>query len=615
VDEGSSTTGDAGAGSVSLLLVAEDDLTARRIGELLASSRDARFSVHRVVHVDAALDRLQQESFDAMLLDLSVRESYGLDSLLRARAATHALPVVVLTYQREEDLALRAVRAGAQDYLVKGEVTPELLSRTLLHAVERHRMLRELHEAQRRQNFLATHDALTKLPNRSNFRETLQQSIVEAKSKGERLAVLFFDLDGFKAVNDNLGHAAGDELLRDVAQRLRRVLRRGDLLARLGGDEFVAALRGVTELGVALAVAEEARQTLQKPFYLNEMECWISSSIGIALFPDDAAESEALVRCADAAMYQAKAAGKNQVRSYEPSLEDAISERFRIVNGIREAIHSGQLMLMFQPQVDVEQECLTGAETLVRWRHPIRGIVSPSEFIPIAEDSGLILPIGEWVMRTACAAAAAWRQLPGLRVAINVSGRQLERKDFLGRVERILEETGLPSSRLEIEITESAAASDHAVRVLTELRARGIRTAIDDFGTGYSSLTLLRRLRVDTLKIDRSFVQDAGREDRPVILEGMIRIAQGLGIEVVAEGVETLSELSMLRGLGCTKMQGYLFSKPIPKQDFESDVSPADASWRIPLETPESWGLEDAPALFEPSADAANPRRRARSTE
>jgi predicted signal transduction protein with EAL and GGDEF domain len=391
---------------------------------------------------------------------------------------------------------------------------------------------------------------------------------------------------------------------------LRRVLRRGDLLARLGGDECVAALRGVSDLSVAIAVAEEVRQTLQKPFYLNEMECWISSSIGIALFPDDAAEADGLVRCADAAMYQAKAAGKNQVRSYEPSLEDAISERFRIVNGIREAIHSGQLMLMFQPQIDVERECLSGAETLVRWRHPIRGIVSPSEFIPIAEESGLILPIGEWVMRTACAAAAAWSQVPGLRVAINVSGRQLERTDFPGRVERILEETGLPPSRLEIEITESAAASDHAVRVLTGMRASGIRTAIDDFGTGYSSLTLLRRLRVDTLKIDRSFVHDAGRDERPVILEGMIRIAQGLGIEVVAEGVETLSELSMLRSLGCTKMQGYLFSKPIPKQDFESDVAPADASWRIPLENPESWGLEDVPALFDPSASAVSKRRR-----
>ncbi len=590
--------------SVSLLLVAEEDLSARRIGEILAPSRAARFAVTRVTHVDAALERLQQGSFDVMLLELSVREGYGLDSLLRARAATHALPVVVLTYQRGEDLALRAVRAGAQDYLVKGEVTPELLSRTLLHAVERHRMMRDLHEAQRRQQFLATHDTLTRLPNRYFFRDTLQGALREAAERSERLAVLFFDLDGFKAVNDNLGHAAGDEILRDVAARLRRVLRKQDFLARLGGDEFVATLRDVKDLQLASAVAEEARLALQKPFYLNEMECWVSSSIGIARYPADAADPDSLVRCADAAMYQAKGAGKNQVRLYEPALEDAIGERFRVVNGIREAIHSGQLMLMFQPQVDIESETLIGAETLVRWRHPIRGIVSPSEFIPIAEDSGLILPIGEWVLRSACAVAAAWKQLPGLRVAVNVSGRQLESRDFLERVERILEETELPRSRLEVEITESSAASDHAVRVLTELRQRGIRTAIDDFGTGYSSLTLLKRLRVDTLKIDRSFVQDAGREKQPVILEGMIRIARGLGIEVVAEGVETMGELAMLRELGCSKMQGYLFSKPIPKQDFEPEVAPAGAAWRIPLEAPESWGIP-APSEADPDLPAA----------
>jgi diguanylate cyclase (GGDEF)-like protein len=576
--------------SLSLLLVAEDPLSARRICELLQRPEGSRFEITNVPRVEDALERLQHGGFDLMLLDHSVDEAHGLDSLQRARVAARAIPVVVLTYERDEEFALEAVRAGAQDYLAKGEVTPALLSRTLLHAVERHRMMRELTEAQLRQQFLATHDPLTKLPNRYAFLASLRTALDEAKRRGSKLAVMFFDLDGFKRINDSLGHAAGDELLGDVAGRLRRLIAKGDLVARLGGDEFVAAIRDVPDEAAPLALAEQIRDAVEKPYYISGLECWVSASIGISIFPEDGHDAESLIRCADAAMYQSKASGKNQIRLFDREMSRVAQERFDLVQGLRDAIHSGLLALMFQPQIDIEREELIGAETLVRWRHPTKGLISPAEFIPVAEETGLMVPLGEWVLRTACVAAAGWSALPNARVAVNISGRQLEQPDFAERVQAILDETGLPAERLEVELTESLAASDSALAVLERLRGMGIRTAIDDFGTGYSSLTLLKRLPVDTLKIDRSFIHGAAETDPDaVILDAMIRIARGLGLEVVAEGVETLEEMDALRALGCNVMQGYLFSKPIPKADFLREVTAEDSGWRMPLDRPESW--------------------------
>jgi diguanylate cyclase (GGDEF)-like protein len=577
--------------------VAEDELSASRIREILSRPEGTRFDITRIPHIDDALEQIQSGGVDVVLLDLSVHEGYGQDSLLRARVATRSVPVVLLTYQRDEKLAVRAVRTGAQDYLAKGEVTPELLSRTLLHAMERHRMMRELTEAQRKHHFLATHDALTQLPNRYAFLSSLNEALAEADRQGHRLAVMFFDLDGFKSINDNLGHAAGDELLIDVAKRLRHLIRKSDLVARLGGDEFVAAIRNVQSPQAPLTVANQVRESIAKPYYLNGVECWTSMSIGISLFPQDGEDADFLIRCADTAMYRAKATGRNHVRLFNTEMNRAISERFDLVNELREAIHSGQLLLMFQPQIDVSAEEMIAAETLVRWKSPVRGLISPAQFIGVAEDTGLMVPLGEWVLRTACLAANSWLEIPRARVCVNVSERQLEQNDFADQVRVILEETELPPERLELELTESLVASDGALEMLKKLRDLGIRTAIDDFGTGYSSFTLLKQVPVDTLKIDQSFVRDATGSDKDaVILDAMIRMARGLGCDVVAEGVETLEAMDALRTLGCTVMQGFLFDKPIAKPDFEQAVVSPEATWRLPLERPEGWAPPGEPS-------------------
>lgn len=586
-DESSET---AAPDSISLMLVVEDDMTANRLMEVLGRPEGVHYDITRVLRIEDGLLKLQDTHFDAMLIDLSVHEGYGLDSLMRASAAARSVPIVVLTYQRDEATALKAARAGAQDYLTKGEVTPDLISRTIVHAIERHKILHDLTEAKQRQRFLATHDTLTELPNRYWFMEQLENTMNSAERRGSQLAVMFFDLDGFKAINDNLGHAIGDELLVDVSARLRKAIRKCDLIARIGGDEFLAAIQDVDDEEAPMVVADAIRQEIEKPYHLQGNECWISASVGIAVFPQHGENSDQLIQSADTAMYEAKTSGKNRVCLFNSDMNDKAVERFNLVNGLREAIHSGQLHLVFQPQIQAATEEIVGVETLVRWKHPTRGVVSPGEFIEVAEEAGVMVQLGEWVLRTACQAAAEWQEISNARVAVNISGRQIDADNFTDRVKTILEETGLPASRLELELTESLAATELALRVVDELRDLGVRIAIDDFGTGYSTMTLLKRLNVDLLKIDQSFVRGAAQTDPDrVILEAILHMAKGFGMEVMAEGVETIEEMQSLMERGCTLMQGYLFSKPIERSHLDALSTDPDAAWRIPLTDPDSW--------------------------
>ena len=414
---------------------------------------------------------------------------------------------------------------------------------------------------------LAHYDVLTDLPNRLLLQSRLAHAIERARRDNHAVAVLFFDLDRFKTINDTLGHPAGDALLQGFAERLRKRVREEDTIARLGGDEFVVVLEQVRQADQAAHVAQDILDLLVEPFTLpSGHEVYVGSSIGIAMYPDDGVCAEDLLKNADAAMYQAKEQGRGAFRFYTAALTEAANLRLHLETELRLALRNRQFILHYQTLHDGDARPV-GLEALVRWRHPREGMIPPGRFIPVAEDSGLIVELGEWVLREACSQAVLWRQagLPALPMSINVSPRQLRQPDLVQQVAAIVRETGMDPRLLELEITESALMDNtsRAEAMLMELRALGIRIAIDDFGTGYSSLAYLKRFPVDRLKIDQSFVRDipSDRNDM-AIAATVIAMGRNLGLEVLAEGVETPAQLDFLREQGCALFQGYLFNRP-----------------------------------------------------
>jgi diguanylate cyclase (GGDEF)-like protein/PAS domain S-box-containing protein len=421
--------------------------------------------------------------------------------------------------------------------------------------------------AERRIEHLAHHDFLTDLPNRSLLRDRLNVALAQARRDGRLVGVLFIDLDRIKVINDTLGHEAGDQLLREAAVRLSAGVREGDTVARLGGDEFMIVLPGLTDTRGAGAAARKILDGLARPIELRGQEVFISASIGVSLFPTDAGDAEALIRTADAAMYSAKRLGGDNYRFYTADLNVQVQERLAIEQGLRVAEQRDELRLLYQPKIDLASGKIIGVEALLRWQHPTLGRVAPDRFIPIAEETGLIVPIGEWVLRTACAQVRAWRdngiELP---IAVNLSACQFRQRNLAQTIHRILSDAAVPPQFIEIEITESDVMenAESAIATLDELKARGISISIDDFGTGYSSLSYLKRFPLDVLKIDRSFVRDiAVDSDDAAIVEAIIALARSLEIKVVAEGVETKDQMEFLGRAGCNFAQGYLFSPPV----------------------------------------------------
>ena len=438
------------------------------------------------------------------------------------------------------------------------------------------RDITEQKEAQALIRWQAYNDALTGLPNRSRFHEELTAAI----ERGQPLAVLFVDLDLFKHVNDSLGHAAGDQLLQEVASRFMRVLASSDMLARMGGDEFTLLLSGPEDHleDAAKQVAERLLASLARPIVIDGQELYVTASIGISLFPNDGTDAETLLKSADLAMYRAKDEGRSGWQVFTSALTEAARDRLVMENALRQALEREELTVFYQPQVDLKTSRVIGAEALVRWRHPEMGMIAPARFIPLAEETGLILPLGDWVLRQACRQAAVWAcEGRPLRVAVNLSARQLGAPDLVRQVEAALAETGLDPRLLDLELTESAliAQGEGAADRLRRLRGRGVRVSVDDFGTGYSSLAYLRQFPLDMLKVDRSFIIDLAGPDKTssqdrAVVRAVIDMAHALDLEVIAEGVETEAQRAALRSLDCDAMQGFLFSPPVPAECLEA---------------------------------------------
>ena len=684
--------------SIELLLLVEDNPgDARLLREMFGEHGAHKIKLMHVECMSEAEKHLAEHLFDIILLDLGLPDAQGLAAVRRAHAAAPRIPLVVLTGLDDDSLSAQALREGAQDYLIKGQIETRGLLRALRYAVERKIMEEALFvekeraqvtlksigdavactdilgnisflnlvaekmtgwsckealgrpmpevlrilDATSRETILnpmemevgqdrplhlpancvlirrdgceipiedsvapihdregqvtgavivfrdvsaarvmalqmahsAQHDFLTGLPNRMLLNDRVGQAIVAAQRHMKKVAVLFLDLDGFKHINDSLGHAIGDKLLQSVAKRLANCVRGPDTISRQGGDEFVVLLSEVERSEDAAITARRMLKDVAEAHSIDLQDLHVTTSIGVSVFPDDGLDAETLVKNADTAMYQAKENGRQSYQFFKPAMNTRAVERQFIEESLRRALERQEFALHYQPKISLSTGEITGAEALIRWTHPIRGPVSPAQFIPVAEDCGLILPIGNWVLREACKQARAWMDagLPLGTMAVNISAMEFRDENFLEGIFAILKDTGLDPRFLELELTESVLMkhAESTESILKSLRAKGVQLAVDDFGTGYSSLSYLKKFPLDALKIDQSFVrQITTAPDETTIVTAIISMGRSLKLRVVAEGVETHDELAFLQDHQCDEAQGYYFSRPVLPQQF-----------------------------------------------
>ena len=678
------------------ILLIEDNLShAILIETLLKRKRGASVILTTSDTLSSGIALLQVASFDAVLLDLGLPDSNGLEALQRLQKCKPRVPVIVLTGQEDEETAASALHMGAQDYLFKGQIDTHMLFRSIRYAIERQRVQAELKASEERfkraimdsafptmihaeggqvlqinriwteitgyelqdiqtielwaekafdENrehvkkhieglysiaarteegeypikvkngetriwvfssapvgslsdgrrlimsmavditerkqmeeiirHQATHDTLTGLPNKFLFMDLLRLEMNEARRNNRKLAVLFLDLDRFKDINDTLGHDIGDHLLIEVAARLKECVRDSDIVSRIGGDEFNILLSGILGSEDVSTVPRKILAGLQKPFVISSNVLHVTASIGISVYPDDSAVGEGLLKYADIAMYHAKEVGKNNYQFYNHAINRRTLERVKLKNNLRRALEYEELVLHYQPIVDVATRAVVCTEALLRWQHPELGLLSPSQFLSLAEHTGLIVPIGGWVLKTACEQNKAWQEAghPPICVTVNLSFRQLRHMGLVTMASGTLRETRLDPQWLDLEITENTAMHDidlttSILRGLTEL---GVNLSLDDFGTGYSSLTHIKKLPIKRIKIDRSFISDlATNPDDVAIVKAVIGLAHNLGLKVVAEGVETEEQLLFLQSHACDEVQGYLTGGPLPADQLE----------------------------------------------
>lgn len=468
--------------------------------------------------------------------------------------------------------AAEAARATSDDQLL---MLQQANAHLVIASIEAQKLAEQIEMAKVQMDYLAYHDVLTDLPNRMLLQDRLKQAIEVAHRQGRRLALMYMDLDRFKHINDSLGHTVGDHLLQSVAERLTGCVRQSDTVSRQGGDEFVLLLPVIEHAESAALSAQKILAALSLPHHVDGIDLHVSVSIGISIYPDDGQDEQTLMKCADTAMYYAKESGRNNFKFFEPEMNARAVQQQTVEASLRRALEAQEFVLYYQPKINLESGAIVGVEALIRWQHPERGLLSPDEFVSIAEDCGLILPIGRWVLGEACRQGQAWRLegLPPMTIAVNTSALEFRAKDFLNNLRATLAETGLAPCYLELELTESVLMRDaeSADSVLHALAEMGVKLAIDDFGTGYSSLSYLRRFPINTLKIDQSFVKHmSGNPDDATIVSAVISMGKSLRQRVIAEGVETSEQYGFLRAQQCDEGQGYYFGRPVPAKSLAS---------------------------------------------
>jgi diguanylate cyclase len=573
------------------VLVVDDDPGARLlVGSALEM---AGFRVATAADGAAALSQFRAEPADCVVLDVVMPGMNGFDvcSALRALPECRHVPILMQTSLDDMESVNRAYNAGATDFSSKG-INPMLLAQRVKFLVRAKQTQDQLRDSEARVRYLAYYDPLTALPNRQRLLQILEQQVAWAAPRSRGLAVLMLDVDNFSRINDTQGQAVGDALLKEAAHRLQNCLRdsqRGgeqdtdaigtkdisDWVARTGGDEFALALPGISTADAAQVVAQRVQLALARPFVFAEQEMTLSATMGISLFPGDAATPEALVKNADAAMHHAKKSGQGGLEFFNKSISTRAAKHLSMETDLRKALERDELTLNYQPRLALKDLRVEGVEALLRWRHPQRGWVAPAEFIPLAEQNGLIVEIGDWVLREASAQVRRWRDAggPGWQVAVNVSGVQFRDGSLVSRVSRAIDAAGIDSRMIELEFTEGALIeySTAVSKAVKSLKGLGVATALDDFGTGYSSLSYLRHFPIDTLKIDRVFVRDIASKTggNAPLVDAIIAMAKSLGLATVAEGVETEAQWQYLKTRDANQVQGYLFCRPLAIEELQ----------------------------------------------
>ncbi len=550
---------------IKLLLVEDDHKEALRINTMLKEGLQDQFTLEQRLTVSDALDLVQQRCFQAIILDLHLPEGQSFESIPQFIQYCPGAPILILSGVEDEEQAILAVKSGAQDYLIKGQTSSSTLCRAIRYAIERHRATQRITE-------LAHYDHLTGLANRGLFYERLNCAVARCNRNDMAMALLFLDLDHFKAINDRLGHECGDSLLKTVAARIKKCIREIDTGVRLGGDEFAILLEQIVSVEDIGAVAERILQLVAQPIIVQHHQLQITASLGVTIYPWDSANPQDLLAHADAAMYRAKAQGGNNYQFYTAGMKTAGLDGSTLEVELQRALAKKEFLLHYQPQLDLRTKQVIGMEALLRWHHPYQGLIGPNNFIPQAEENGMILPIGEWVLRAASKQAKYWEKqgFPTPHVAVNLSARQIHQGNLPTLIQDILQQTHLDPENLKLELTETFLIheTEATLHTLRELKAMGVHLYIDDFGAGYASLRYLKLFPVDGIKLDISLIQELPHNTNDAaIVKAIISLGRALGLQVIAEGVENQEQVDFLEEHDCDAIQGYWVAPPLPANE------------------------------------------------